>query len=427
MLDELAAEYGPMYGFGAGPVRMAVIGDPTALREMFSMPTDHFRWGHKFNVLGFVVGSESMIVSDGDDHSRRRSSVQTAFSRRRLNGFIPMIVEQTDQMIDRLLDELATHERDVDLYPLGRALLIDIVVRSMFGERLAARSTEIGALFERSQAYLESAAIRQLPHPLPRTRRSRVRADRRALDAIIDEQIMMLRAEPSTDPLDVLSTLVADDTLSDGEIRDQVITLIGAGFDTTVASLSWMFWCVSSEPELWQRLRSEADEVFGPLDQSPRADAHSLAALDLANRVMRETTRLHPAGVVSPREAARDMTIGGHRIAKGTLILWSAHLAGRDPVSWDDPLRFDPDRFLPDRSIAASDDQRALANIAWVPFGRGARNCIGFALAQMELTLIVARVAQRLDIASTASEIPRPVGMVVNRPTGGAPMRVSAR
>ncbi len=198
--------------------------------------------------------------------------------------------------------------------------------------------------------------------------------------------------------------------------------LIGAGYDTTSASLSWMFWCISHEPGLWQRLRNEADDVYGPLGHAPVADAHTLARLDLANRVMRETTRLHRAGVLSPREAARDVIVGGYRIPKGTLILWSAHLAGRDPRAWAEPLRFDPDRFL-----TPSDDQKTLADIAWVPFGRGARNCIGFALAQMELTLIIARIAQRLDITSTASEIPRPVGMVVNRPAGRAPMRVSAR
>ncbi|CAN5830388.1 cytochrome P450 [soil metagenome] len=422
VLDELSERYGPMCGFGAGPLRMAVVGDPAALRELFSMPTDHFRWGHKFNVLGFVVGKESMIVSDGDDHARRRASVRTAFNRRRLNGWIPMIVERTDRMIDRLVESLAGTEREVDLYPLGRALVLEIVVRSMFGDRLAARSTEIGELFERPQAYLESPAIRQFPHPFPATARSRVLADRRTLDAIINSQISTLRAQGSTDPFDVLAALVADGTLSDSEIRDQVVTLIGAGYDTTSASLSWMFWCISLEPGLWQRLRNEADEVFGPLGRGPSADAHSLARLDLANRVMRETTRLHPAGVLSPREAARDVTVGGYRILKGTLILWSAHLAGRDPRAWVEPLRFDPDRFL-----APSDDQKNLADIAWVPFGRGARNCIGFALAQMELTLIIARIAQRLDVTSNASEIPRPVGMVVNRPAGGAPMRVSAR
>jgi len=81
VLDELAERLGPNFALGAGPLRMAVIGDPATLRELFAMPTGHFRWGHKFNVLGFVVGDTSMIVSDGDDHAKRRSSVQAAFSR----------------------------------------------------------------------------------------------------------------------------------------------------------------------------------------------------------------------------------------------------------------------------------------------------------------------------------------------------------
>jgi cytochrome P450 len=249
-----------------------------------------------------------------------------------------------------------------------------------------------------------------------------VRADRRALDAIIDERIAALRDCPPSDSLDVLAALVADGTLGDDEIRDQVVTLIGAGFDTTAASLSWMIWCVSHEPGLWQRLRTEADAAYGPIAGTPATDAQVVARLELANWVMRETTRLHPAGVVSPREAARDFVVGGYRIPKGTLILWSAHLAGRDQRAWPDPLRFDPDRF-----VHADAEQQALADAAWVPFGRGHRNCIGFALAQIELTVIIARLAQRLDIASTAQDIPHPVGMVVNRPIGGAPMLVSAR
>lgn len=108
-------------------------------------------------------------------------------------------------------------------------------------------------------------------------------------------------------------------------------------------------------------------------------------------------------------------------VPKGTLILWSAHLAGRDPTAWPDPLTFDPDRF-----VDVSPEQSALADLAWVPFGRGARNCIGFALAQVEVTLIIARLAQRLEIRAIGAK-PRPVGMVVNRPSGGALMAVSAR
>jgi cytochrome P450 len=422
VLDELRERYGPMVALGAGPMKMAIVGDPAALRELFGTPTDAFRWGHRLNVLGFVVDDGSMIVSDGDDHKRRRRSVQAAFSRRRLQSWIPMIVERTDAAVDRVVEQVGSDGEVVDLYPVGRTLVLEIVVRSLFGDRMATHVDEIGVRFQGPQDYLESSGIKQLPHPFPFTKRARVRADRRALDALIDEAMADRRARPTGDPLDVLESLVVDGDLSDAEIRDQVVTLLGAGYDTTSASLAWMLWCTARTPGLWERLRDEADAVFGPLGAEVDADESTLARLDLANRVMRETTRLHPAGVISPRQAAREVEAGGYTIPKGTFILWSAHLAGRDPGAWTDPLRFDPDRF-----VDPPDDQRALADIAWVPFGRGARNCIGFALAQMELTLIIARLAQRLDVTATRDREPRPVGMVVNRPEGGAPMRVAAR
>lgn len=425
VLDELSERYGPICGLGARPVRLAIVGDPTLLRELFAMPRESFRWGHKFNVLGFVVGKGSMIVSDGDDHRRRRSSVQTAFSRRRLDGWIPTIVQQTDVAVSQLsaqIGAVGAAPQPIDLYPVGRMLVLQVVVRAMFGERVVAQAAEIGDLFQRPQDYLESPGIRQFPHPFPHTARSRVRADRRALDAIIDAEIAELRRHPSEEPQDVLGSLVIDGSLTDAEIRDQVVTLIGAGYDTTSASLAWMLWCAALEPGLWQGLRAEADETFGAVGGTEAFDHTTLSRLDLANRVMRETLRLHPAGVISPREAAVDITLGSHVIPKGTLILWSAHLAGRNPVAWPDPQQFDPDRFC-----GLTDEQQALADQAWVPFGRGARNCIGFALAQMELTLMISRLAQLLDVTPTATTAPRPIGMVVNRPSGGVPMRVALR
>ena len=403
-------------------MRIAVVGDPGALRELYAMPTESFRWNHKFNVLAVVVGPGSMIVSDGADHKRRRSSVQAAFSLRRLNGWIPMIVERTDAAIDDLVQSLETSNSTVDMYRVGRSLVLEIVVRAMFGERLVAHVAEIGDLFQRAQDYLELPAVRQIPHPVPFTARARVRQDRQAFDTIVDEEMAYLRAQPSGDPLNVLASLVAEGELSDAEIRDQVNTLIGAGYDTTAASLAWMLWRTTLEPGWWKALRDEADAVLGAPGQPSEPDRATLTRLDIANRVMRETLRLHPAGVVSPREAAVDVVVGGYRIPKGTLILWSAYLAGRDAEVWVDPLRFDPDRFR-----GLNPEQQALANSAWVPFGHGARNCIGFALAQMELTLIISRLAQRLDLTPTTTTVPGPVGMVVNRPRGGVPMHVTPR
>src|SRR5690606_31286214 len=117
------------------------------------------------------------------------------------------------------------------------------------------------------------------PHPLPFTARARVRADRRALDRIVDAEIAARRAHPAGDALDVLEALVADGSLDDGEIRDQVVTLIGAGYDTTSASLAWMLWCSTLRPGLWERLRAEADDVLGPLGGEQVPDAAALARL----------------------------------------------------------------------------------------------------------------------------------------------------
>ncbi len=423
-LDELFDGYGPISELRLGPTRIAVIGDPSLLQQMFSMPAESFRWSHKFNMVGvrFVVGSGSMIVSDGEDHHRRRASVQTAFTRRRLNSWIPMIIGRADAAVDSVLRRIGPREAKVDLYPVGRDLILGITVHAFFGERLAERADEIGGLYERPQQFIEAPAIRQLPHPFPFTARSRVRADRRAIDVIIDSEITRRRSQPTGDPFDILEAIVADGSLSDAEIRDQVRTLIGAGYDTTASALAWMLWCAALSPDTWPRLRAEADAVLGPIDSPTEADHGTLAGLEYAQRVVHESLRLHPAGLVGARMAATDLRMGKHLIRKGTLVVWSPHLAGRDPGSWPDPLRFDPDRFAD-----LAPQQKAISDQAWVPFGRGPHMCIGFALAQMELTLIIARLAQRLDLIATATEMPHPTGMVVNRPTGGAPFLVSAR
>lgn len=106
---------------------------------------------------------------------------------------------------------------------------------------------------------------------------------------------------------------------------------------------------------------------------------------------------------------------------RGTLVVWSPHLAGRDAATWTDPLRFDPTA-----SSNSRPSNRALCDQAWVPFGRGPHMCLGFALAQLELTLIISRLAQRLVAVSSSPDVPQPVGMVVNRPTGGALLHVTA-
>ena len=426
-LDDLHATYGPICKLGVPGVRVVVIGDPALAHEMFSMKADTFRWRNKFNVIGvrFVVGRRSMIVSDGADHRRRRGAVQRAFTRPRLNRWIPMIIERSDAAIDGVVAQLDAHPsgRPIDLYPVGRDLILGVTLHAFFGERLAERVDEFSQLFQRAQAFIEAPAIKQLPHPIPFTARSRVRADRRKIDRIIDEETAKRRAHPTGDPFDILDVIANDGTLTDAEIRDQVDTLIGAGYDTTASTFAWLLWCAALEPGVWSRLRAEADDVLGLPDANGRGhDDATLDRLEYAQRVVHESLRLHPAGLIGARVAARDVRLGDHVVEKGTLIAWSPYLAGRDPNTWTDPDDFDPDRYL-----TLTDEQKAATDRAWMPFGRGPHMCLGYALAQMELVLMIARFAQRLDLTPTSRVVPDPKGMVVNRPVGGAPFTVHPR
>ena len=249
-----------------------------------------------------------------------------------------------------------------------------------------------------------------------------MRADRRTIDRIIDDEIAIRRRQAPAEAPDVLDAYL-DSGLSDIEIRDQVRTLIGAGYDTTAATFAWMMLRCAHTPGVWGRLRAEADDVLGTIDQQPaNHDAATLTNLAYAGRVVHESLRLHPAGLLGARAAGVDVRLGSHLIRRGTLIAWSPYLAGREPASWPEPLRFNPDRFAD-----LTPDQKILSDQAWVPFGRGPHSCLGFALAQMELTLILAKLAQRTDITPSTADLPRPLGMVVNRPEGGAHLRVNRR
>jgi cytochrome P450 len=413
-LDELVARHGPTFVVRGGPLTMVIVGDPDHLAPLFATTVDAFTWGHRFNVLRFIVGSGSMIVSDGDDHRRRRGATQAGFARRRLDGWIPLIVAQTDQLIDETLLSTAGPQ---DLYPHGRSLVRRIVVRALFGAALGDRADELGAILEPAMTYGVQPALRQLPHPFPSTRRARARTALRDADRIIYAEIERRRHTPGDDDRpDVLDTLIASG-LSTSEIRDQTITLIAAGYDTTASAFAWTLRRAAGAPDIWATLRAEADEVF-----TGELDASTLRRLTYADAVVRESLRLHPPGVFSPRQAERDVALGDFPVKKGTMILWSSYVAGRLADVWDDPLEFRPARF-----VAPDPTRQAAIDSAWIPFGRGPRACIGFALAQMELTLAVARLAQRVDITFSRPDVPRPVGMIVNRPDGGIPATVTAR
>lgn len=399
VVEGLAARYGRTFAVHAGPLQVVLVGDRLLVKEVLTGPQERYRWGPLFRIpLGVFVGPTSMLVSDGEDHERRRRLVQPAFALRRLQSWRSVVVDEIDHMIDELPLDVA-----LDLAPRIQRAVRRVVVRILFGTELDA--DDIGERLAPAAAYINRPTLRQPPHPLPFGARERARAARRSFDAALDAEIERRAGAPVGERDDVLDVLLATADLSREELRDQVVSLIGAGYDTTTGTASWMILRAAPAEDVWSRLRAEAVSVDLE-DGRPFADA-----------VVHESLRIHPAGAFAPRLVAESFDLGRHRVRRGSLIAWSPLLVGRDPETWPDPLRFDPDRHA----------DGGEPEYAWVPFGAGSRSCLGFGLARMNLTLLASRLAERVDLEVIANGIPAAVGVVTSHPVGGVPVRITRR
>ncbi len=242
----LAAEFGTTFGVHLGPTRIVVVGDRELIEVVLTGPQERYRWGPLFRVpLGVFVGSTSMLVSDGEDHACRRSLVQPAFALRRLQAWRTLILGELDRMIDAL-----PVGEPVDLAPRIQATIRRIVVRVLFGETLDA--DDIGERLAPAAAYINRPMAKQLPHPFPLGARQRARASRASFDAALDAEIARRRREPDAGRDDVLETLLATPDLGERELRDQVVSLIGAGYDTTTATASWAILRAAPRRDVWE-------------------------------------------------------------------------------------------------------------------------------------------------------------------------------
>ena len=240
-----------------GPTAIVIVGDRELVKVVLSGPQERYRWGPVFKLpLGVFVGPTSMLVSDGDEHARRRSLVQPAFALRKLQAWRTLIVAE----LDRMIDDLPVGER-FDLAPRVQATVRRIVVRVLFGDELAAGADDIGDRLGPASEYINRPMLRQFPHPLPvgRTRTGpRVDGARSTRASTRRSRAGGRAARRVDERSDVLDTLLATDGLTEQELKDQVVSLIGAGFDTTTATASWLVMRAATDAPVWDRLRAEA-------------------------------------------------------------------------------------------------------------------------------------------------------------------------
>ena len=234
------------------------------------------------------------------------------------------------------------------------------------------------------------------------------------VDERVYAEIDRARSESTDSDGHVLAALVhgtdeSGDTLSDEEIRDQVVSLIAAGYETTSAAMSWAVYAMLSVPGVWDNAAAEVADVLG--DRAPGKD--DLKRLVYLDGVVNETLRLYPPAVISARKVAKDFEFDGRRIKRGTMLVFSPYVTHRLPELWTDPLAFRPGRWDP-----ADPGYRKRRTDEFLPFSAGPHRCIGAELATTELTVMLARVLARRSLLLPQQRI-RPTAYAAMRPAHG--------
>jgi cytochrome P450 len=395
LLPELHRRYGPVVAFGYRPFRYVYLFGRDANELLLHRETEKFRWREALASLIPIDGDTALVVSDGADHQRRRRLVQPAFARRRIEGYLPI-------MVDELAAEVSSWRTGdvVDVYAALRRRVLAAVIRSLFGEALRDRADELGHHLQVGIDYVNTSPLARFDHDWPGAPYRRAMRARGAADDLIYDEITRRRkvvggGGHDADGGDVLDALLAaqddgeGDGLTDEEVRDQVVSLVAAGFETTSAGIGWTLHAVHAHPGVAERLREEVASVVGDDALTPT----HLGAMPYLDAVVSESLRLHPPGPFSARKVVDDVMLAGQTIPAGALVVYSAYEVQRDPAHWPEPERFAPERWLPGDAL-----HRPVDPYTYLPFGGGYRRCIGFALATQEIKAAVVEVVRRVDL-----------------------------
>lgn len=385
-------DYGGVFQLDLGTANFVVAADANAAAEMLIERHRSFtRGGPLYEPMRGVLG-DSMVTTEGEAWRMRRRAAQPRFRQQA----IAMMSARIDKTLTELVDPLEPGPRDVDA--LTGRVAMTIALRVMFSEisepqRLAVLADAIDLAIGRIGLGWAST---RLPRWLPLPGRRRYR---RAL-ATIDENVAWLverrraTGEYGDDFLGMLLRMVDDGALPAEGLRNEAVSLIAAGYETTATAMAWSLYELARNPEIRARARAEADALADTV-------LHQPAQLQFITQVFKETLRKYPSAIWVPRHAAEDSELAGYPIEAGTAVLCSTYLVHHDPHAWDQPERFDPERF-------AEGSSQPRNRFAYMPFGLGPHMCVGLHLAMLEGPLAIARLLQRFEIAPLPGREPKP-------------------
>jgi cytochrome P450 len=379
MMDRCARRLGETFTLTFAPsgLKLVLVSDPEAVKTVFTAPPDVAPSAASTSPVAPVVGQSSVLVLTGPEHMRQRKLLLPPFHGERMREYEDVIVEATrrDMAGWRLGTPMRFQERT-------RAITLEVILRAVFGVE-AVRMGPLKAAIAELLAPMNAVAVLRVA-----LRRSSLERPTGAigrgldrLDAVIHEEIGRRRMqEDLAERTDILSLLMQardedGQAMTDGELRDELVTLLLAGHETTATSVAWAVERLVRHPDKLARLVAEIDA------EEDGGGGEYMTA------VVNETLRVRPVVPIVARMLKEDLQVGAYRLPEGTRVVPSIYLTNRNPRVYESPEEFRPERFL----------DSGPETFSWIPFGGGIRRCIGASFALLEMKLILRTVLSELE------------------------------
>ena len=406
-------EYGNVVRFRFGPFHYLLVNELPAVKHILVDNAKNYTKSRNYRGLKLLLG-EGLLTSEGDFWRGQRKLAQPAFHREKLAGFVDTMAESTSAMLERWG---ASSSSTMDVHAEMMRLTFQIVGLTLLSTNLDDSADAVGKSLAFLLPYVDDYAESLMPIPpwVPTPRNIRFRRATRTLNEIVFRVIRERRAMASNGG-DLLSMLMdaKDDNgtgMTDLQLRDEIMTMVLAGHETTANAMAWTFYLLSKHPEAARRVDAEVAKVLD--GRAPRFE--DLGKLTYTQWVIQESLRLYPPAWAFERQAIEADEVSGFAISKGMLIGICPFTLHRNADYWENPEGFDPERFTPERTAGR-------ARYAYLPFGAGPRFCIGSAFAMMEAQVILSMVSQKHRLELVPGARAEPVPEITLRPRGGIPM-----
>ncbi len=408
----LARDYGDMAHYRVGRLDVVFVNHPDYVREVLVAQSDAFIKERTVQRMKLLVG-EGMITAEGSAHRTQRQAAQPAFHRQRIPAYADTIVRQALRTREAW-QAGATYDVSLEMMHLALAVVGQALFSTELGDEVREIAAAINDIMRFYHFMIMLPAVEHLVDlPLPlvrRFRRNRSRVDGTVLRMIREHRLGLGSAD------DLLALMLRADGRDDRRLRDEVITMFLAGYETVSNALTWTWYLLSQNPEAERRLHAEVDEVLA--GRTPTGDDYP--RLPYAAKVLAESMRLYPPAWGMGRRALEDFALGPYRFRAGTTVAMSQFILHRDARYFPDPQRFDPERFTPEAEMRRP-------KFCYFPFGAGKRQCIGESFAWMEGVLVLATLAQRWRLRLVPGHPVAPEPLITLRPRYGMRMLAEER